>query len=257
MNWLQLLFDLLLILQICGAIKSDIIESISGNIKISMVVPAVKHSQRKRNNGFCTILNSSFTQTNDEMIFTFEIEDKIPQHANIDRFGTTSGMRGKQSTNFVLYGLTTHDLFRSKRGLRNGISSFLIEPKQEKLFKLCFFNYVYDGSWRSIDTDKYVTIQLSRREVLDLDRHEFMKKHITPVTKIELENSISHLEYIIDNSGTQQLLSIEKYHRNVNEDTFESLLYAMAIYTSAVMISNALQLWFIRKKILIKNDLYL
>ncbi|SMN19225.1 similar to Saccharomyces cerevisiae YGL146C RRT6 Putative protein of unknown function [Maudiozyma saulgeensis] len=217
---------------------------------LKMFLPAIKYTNSNElTNSYCIVLNTTFNDKNEDLVLTFNVQDRKQEDYDYARFGESSEIRGKQIVDFSVSGIISNDLYRSRKGLPNGETNIVISPNHEKLFKLCFHNFVFDGSWNSIDIDKYVTIDVCKLEQREREIAGYIYSAFQPETRNKLTNTIIELEEITGNQGNNQMLQIEEFIRDKNENTFDKLLYAMVIYTFVVIISGIVQIWFIKKMV--------
>ena len=219
---------------------------------LRIFLPAVKYVPlREPMNEYCFILDTTFNVDNDNLVLAINILDRPQEEYDYARYGESSEIKGKQSVDFLLLGVDSKDLFRFRRGLKRGETNIIISPNGEKLFKLCFHNYVYDGSWNSYDIDKYVTVDVSRFQQHKNDISNFGES----IFRVQISQNIKEIETYIHsitgNQGYKELIKIEEQRRNKNENTFDKLLYAMIIFTGVVIVTGVLQIVLIRKWLLI------
>lgn len=219
---------------------------------LRIFLPAVKYVPLQEPlNEYCFILDTTFNVNDDNLVLTINIQDKPQDEYDYARYGESSEIKGKQSVDFLLLGAVSKDLFRLRKGLKRGESNIVISPSGEKLFKLCFNNYVYDGSWNSFDIDKYVTVDVSRFQQRKNNISNFIVSTFRDKVSQKLEEIEMHVNGVTGNNGYKELIEIEEQRRNKNENTFDKLLYAMITFTGVVVITGVLQIVLIRKLLLI------
>ncbi|CAB4254510.1 similar to Saccharomyces cerevisiae YGL146C RRT6 Putative protein of unknown function [Maudiozyma barnettii] len=224
-------------------------KDINDNV-LKMFLPAIKYTtSHETKDTYCAILNTTFNNNNEDLVLTFNVQDKKQDAYDYERFGQSSEMRGKQVVDFFVSGIESKDLYRSRRGLKNGETNIVISPNHENLFKLCFHNFVFDGSWNSIDIDKYVTVVVSKVDQRENDVASYIYTAFQPDTQERMMDIIVELDEITGSQGNKQMLQIEEFIRNKNENTFDKLLYEMVSYTFVVIISSIVQVWYIKRKV--------
>ncbi|CUS22087.1 LAQU0S04e07910g1_1 [Lachancea quebecensis] len=170
------------------------------------------------------------------LTFAVEVSNTLRYKVDWGRAGPSSGERGKQSLDVSITD-SRGNLLRGRRGLPVGRTILhLACPDYATSLKFCFANLVFDGSWKSIDFDKTVTVALlncdsARKEALETELRE---------TRSRLEAVSRALFPLVAERQTQELFILERQRRNVNEDTFPKILWHQVLVCSAVCISNVL-----------------
>lgn len=228
---------------LCWIILISLIQSCFGEIisfpsngqKLSLKVPPVKDSRvREGDYGKYTqcITFDSSTETED-VTFVISVQESLPYETDIDRFGPISSARGKQFLQLEIFD-EYDNLLRGTRHLPNGDNVLQVNTHGSSQFRICLINLVYDGSWKSIDVEKDVTITVTRRDKL-----------LNPSLKIiteedcDLLNEVKEdLFHMVNVKTTQTLTDIEREHRDLNESSFELLMYQLIMVGVLSFLGN-------------------
>lgn len=215
------------------------VKEIIENDHIGFILPSMKSSKAQDQSKLCINLDSPLSEPTSEFLFIIEVEDELPFHTDASRFGGTNTERGKQSLDISIYNDENGDLLRSKRNLQSGISVIEVNPHGAKKFRLCFINLSYDSSWHSIDTVKIVNIKMTTNDYKP--QHQIasrLRKEVTMATMDKMDECCERLVELTARKPGNELLSLERERRDLNEDIFTWLLYGEVTFTIAVICSQ-------------------
>ncbi|CCD26507.1 Rrt6p NDAI_0H03340 [Naumovozyma dairenensis CBS 421] len=185
-----------------------------------------------------------------EVIVSIKVEDIIPEGiGDPKRFGGTSVDKGKQKLFFNLRSMDNDfSLLKSSRNLKTGISMFEVNPMGMDTFEFCFQNFVFDGSWDSIDSDKTIEIDISANDLENPALEKFITSHFTEQIYTSLQENVDQLNDLLNVTIKHELLSVEGCHRDLNENTFSLMIKGGIFLTVIVCLMGLFQLYLIFEK---------
>ncbi|CCK71860.1 Rrt6p KNAG_0I00690 [Huiozyma naganishii CBS 8797] len=210
------------------------------------------HSPNLNDKPFCVMINIDDYPWLDQedILLQFDISNKVPSGINVDRFGGTSVSHGKQSVYFDIRSWPSGDLIRSKKRFDPQTpTSILIRATADRTIEICMINFVFDGSWSSIDLTKSVTVSLTSPLQLKQQLQYFLYRYVPselPLTLIQCAADFGELVHVWDKG---QLSMLERERRDLNESTFTWVLYSFIIFLVSITACNALIAWYIIAKI--------
>lgn len=203
--------------------------------QLTFVCPPVKASRARPHSlddTFC--FNFDVDSESGSFTFSIDVSDTLCYQVDWGRAGPSSGERGKQTLDVSVTD-SRGNLLRARRGLLAGRTVLhLACPDHATSLKFCFANRVFDGSWKSIDFDKTVTVALlncdsARKETLETELRE---------TRSRLETVSRALFPLVAERQSQELFILERQRRNINEDTFPKILLHQVLICSVACIAN-------------------
>lgn len=241
-------YILLLWLFFCSRVFGKSLQNKSVSFELEPIKERLYQQLKIKPPPFCIIFRPSFLKDIKSNIFLdIEISDIINHATNVDRFGGTSDSRGKQSIEFTLKGFPSGNILRHKRNFPNGISTLEINPHKDTAFEACFINFVYDGSWSSIDLTKSIKITYWSYLVELRNKKRQQKKELTVELSDVIDGCLQEMDNISQLWDTNNLFKYEQEHRNINESTFSLQLYSMILFAIVVVSSNVILLQYIRR----------
>ena len=234
-------------------------DPITDNI-ISFKVPPTKRKDSMVNNVldfkvkkdmFCFQLETDIGESSSEDLFVIiTAEDYLSFKYNSDRFGGTNSDFGKQSLDVVVKNADTDDIIRSTKNLPVGET--IIQFRRPEIcsnFIICFANLATDFSWKKINTEKYITVEITTEEMYEMKSKLHFQRNFKQDTEEVLQNLVNDLGKIIrsDGIGQNNLIFAESERRNLNEMTFTGLIMGLSMLTTALMASHILPVYYLSR----------
>lgn len=185
----------------------------------------------------CVELRSPFEDCT-ELVFTFAVDDTIPTNGNSGRLSRMQSRISKQALSFQIINSETREKIRGKRCLKAGTTIVEIDSRGYNYFTVCFINLSFDSSWTAIDTVKNVDIKVTAND-FESNPSE-LARQMKDDTILILQNSAEMLTEIADTDKSTNLITMESYRRDLNEEVFSKLLYSEIIFIIALLASQLL-----------------
>ncbi|SCU81910.1 LADA_0C01794g1_1 [Lachancea dasiensis] len=168
------------------------------------------------------------------LIISITASDFLDHQVDLNRFGPTSCERGKQSLDLVI-AAKNGDILRSVHNLKSGSNFIQLQSTTPSSYvSMCFLNLVYDGSWRSIDSHKAVTLALLKDQTAQPGALDDFTKEMCD----NMLESADLLFSLVDNQSGQQLFLWEHERRDLNESTFSWLFTAQLIHLVSLIVAS-------------------
>ncbi|SCV04210.1 LANO_0G08834g1_1 [Lachancea nothofagi CBS 11611] len=212
--------------------------------QLSFLCPPIKASRVNSRNWKeqATCINFKATQDRKPAAFTLKVSDFLDYKLDLNRFGPTSCEKGKQSLDFTVTS-QNGDLLRSRHNLKSGRTAIqLTSATPDSHFLFCFINLVYDGSWKSIDMHKEIT--------LTLINHETARPRLTEQITINACDSVvdsaNILFSLVNESEGQELFQLEQERRDISENTFSWLFRFQSLLLITLSMANIMVIYYLR-----------
>ncbi|SCW01910.1 LAFE_0E09956g1_1 [Lachancea fermentati] len=219
--------------------------------QVSFVCPAYKASHVQGQEAqFASCVELAPVAANSTVQVVFQVQELIPDGVDVARFGPTSTQNHKQSLDLTLTD-QLGNLLNGHRHLALGESAVQIQSgSQPAAYSVCLLNLVYDGSWKSIDTDRVVTLTMDQVS----DTRQWPSVLLTEADRALLAKTVELVCYLAKSSFGADLLDVESQRRDLNESTFVWVTYGQVMVVVLTLMGNCAVLSYVAGRLRVRRS---